>query len=85
MKYIYKPIGVCTTQMIFEINDGVIKNFIAINGCAGYTIGMSKMLQGQKIDDVIKRLRHIKCGKRKTSCPDQIAIALQKYKKLYKK
>ena len=65
----------------FFIENNIIKSLRIIGGCAGNTVGLSKMLEGQNIDEVIKRLKDIPCGYRGTSCPDQIAIALEKYKK----
>ncbi len=81
MEYVYIPEGVCSQKMIFNIENNIIKSLKIIGGCAGNTVGLSKMLEGQNIDEVIKRLKGIPCGYRGTSCPDQIATALEKYKK----
>jgi len=81
MEYIYIPEGVCSQKMIFNIENNIIKSLRILGGCAGNTKGLSKMLEGQSIDEVIKKLKGIPCGFRGTSCPDQIAIALEKYKK----
>ena len=59
----------------------IIKSVKIIGGCPGNTVGLSKLLEGQNIDDVIKKLKGIPCGYKGTSCPDQIAKALEKYKK----
>ncbi len=80
MKYIYKPEGVCSREMIFEIEDGIIKDLQVVGGCPGNIIGVSKLIIGKTIDEVIKLLKGIPCGTRGTSCPDQVAIALEKYK-----
>lgn len=80
MKYIYKPEGVCSKEMIFEIEDGIIKDLQVVGGCPGNIIGVSKLIIGKTIDEVIKLLKGIPCGTRGTSCPDQVAIALEKYK-----
>lgn len=80
MKYIYKPEGVCSREMIFEIEDGVIKDLQVVGGCPGNIIGVSKLIIGKTIDEVINLLKGIPCGTRGTSCPDQVAIALEKYR-----
>lgn len=81
VKYIYKPEGVCSREMIFEIEDGIIKDLQVVGGCPGNIIGVSKLIIGKTIDEVIKLLKGIPCGTRGTSCPDQVAIALEKYRK----
>lgn len=81
MEYIYEPQGVCSTKMIFEIEDNVIKSLRVINGCNGNLKGISELVKGMNIDDVIAKLKGIQCGFRPTSCPDQIARALEEFKK----
>lgn len=83
MKYTYTPQGVCSMEMIFEIEGNVIKDLQIIGGCPGNTVGVSQLIKGKTIDEVIKSLKGIPCGRRGTSCPDQVAIALQEYKKKY--
>lgn len=80
MEYIYKPQGVCSTEMIFEIENNIIKSLKVINGCNGNLKGISELVKGMNIDDVIAKLKGIQCGFRPTSCPDQIARALEEYK-----
>ena len=80
MEYRYTPQGVCSTQIIVEIENGVIKNLKVINGCNGNLQGIASLVKGMNIDEVIKRLKGIKCGFKNTSCPDQIARALEKIK-----
>ncbi len=77
--YKYKPTGVCSTEMIFELEDGVIENLEVMNGCNGNLKGISALVRGQKIEDVIDRLEGITCRSKPTSCPDQIAQALKSY------
>ncbi len=81
MQYTYKPQGVCSMQMIFEIDNNIIKSLKIIGGCPGNTVGVSKLVEGKNIDEVIEMLKGIPCGSRETSCPDQIARALEEYKK----
>ena len=82
MKYTYNPEGVCSMQMIFDREDNIIKSLKIIGGCPGNTIGVSRLVEGRTIDDVIKMLKGIECGVKGTSCPDQVAIALENYKKV---
>ena len=81
MEYRYKPSGVCSTEMIFDIDEeDIIQDLKVINGCNGNLKGISKLIKGMKVDDVIEKLSGILCGYRNTSCPDQIARALKEYK-----
>ena len=81
MEYKYTPQGVFSMQMIFEIEDNVIKSLKIIGGCPGNTIGVSRLVVGKSVDEVIEMLKGIPCGGRGTSCPDQVAVALEEYKK----
>ena len=81
MEYIYNPKGVCSMRMIFNIEGNIVKSLKIIGGCPGNTIGVSKLVEGKNIEEVIQMLKGIPCGNRGTSCPDQIAIALEEYKK----
>ena len=81
MEYIYTPKGVCSMQMIFNIDNNIIKSLKIIGGCPGNTIGVSRLVVGKTVDEVIEMLKGIPCGGRGTSCPDQVAIALEEYKK----
>ena len=83
MRYEYRPEGVCSSQIIFDIdeNTNTIIDLKVINGCNGNLKGISSLVKGMKIDDVISKLDGIKCGFRNTSCPDQISRALKEYLK----
>lgn len=81
MEYKYTPQGVCSMQMIFEIDNNIIKSLRIIGGCPGNTIGVSRLVVGKSVDEVIEMLKGIPCGSRGTSCPDQVARALEEYKK----
>ena len=81
MEYKYTPQGVCSMQMIFEIDNNIIKSLKIIGGCPGNTLGVSRLVVGKSVDEVIEILKGIPCGTRGTSCPDQVAIALEEYKK----
>ena len=81
MEYKYTPEGVCSMQMIFEIENNIIKKLKIVGGCPGNTVGVSKLVEGRNIDEVIEMLKGIPCGIKVTSCPDQVARALEEYKK----
>lgn len=82
MKYFeFTPSGVCSKKMRFTIENDIIKNVEIIGGCAGNSLGIIALCKDQPIDYVIDKLKGIKCGFKSTSCPDQLALALEKYKK----
>lgn len=78
MEYKYEPEGVCSQQMIIEVDGEIIKKVTIQGGCAGNTVGVSRLVEGMKIEEAIKRLKGIPCGYKETSCPDQLARALEK-------
>lgn len=80
MEYRYKPQGVCSYEMIIEIEGNTIKKVTIEGGCAGNTVGVSRLVEGMKIEEAIKRLKGIPCGFKGTSCPDQLAKALEDIK-----
>ena len=73
----YKTKGVCSSNIEFEVEDGIVKKVAFIGGCNGNTKGISALVEGMKVEDVIARLEGIRCGLRNTSCPDQLAKALK--------
>lgn len=78
MRYTTK--GVCAQAIDIEVNDGVIESVRFVGGCNGNTQGVAALCKGMKVDDAISRLKGIKCGFKGTSCPDQLAIALESMK-----
>lgn len=80
MVYSYEPKGVCSMQMNIEVEGNIIKSVKIIGGCAGNTQGVAALVAGMEIDEAIKRLKGIDCMGRGTSCPDQLAIALEEIK-----
>ncbi|MBO4729645.1 MAG: TIGR03905 family TSCPD domain-containing protein [Spirochaetaceae bacterium] len=76
----YKTSGTCSTKIDFDVTDGVVHNVKFTGGCSGNTQGVSALVEGMKVEDVISRLKGIRCGLRPTSCPDQLAKALESYK-----
>ena len=77
IEMIYKTKGVCSSNIEFEIQDGCVKNVVFVGGCNGNTQGISALVEGMKVEDVIQKLEGIRCGMRSTSCPDQLAKALK--------
>ena len=77
----YKPHGVCSRNIDIYINgeNDTIESVKFTGGCPGNAIGISSLIKGMKIDEVIARLKGIKCGYKNTSCPDQLAFALYDY------
>ena len=77
MEYRYRPSGVCSSEMIFDIDENthIINELKVINGCNGNLKGISSLVKGMKVEDVITKLSGITCGFRQTSFPDQIATA----------
>ena len=77
MTYTYKTHGTCSREIQFEVNDGIVGNVKFIGGCNGNLQGIGHLVEGMKVEDVIGRLKSIDCGGRGTSCPDQLAKALE--------
>ena len=79
--YEYKTTGTCSSKIVFDVyeEDGVkrVKDVQFVGGCHGNTQGISKLVEGMRVDEVISRLQGIKCGFKPTSCPDQLANALK--------
>lgn len=80
MVYEFTPRGVCSRKMIFEIENGIITDLNVVGGCNGNLKGISSLVKGMSVEDVIERLSGIKCGMKSTSCPDQMANALRQFK-----
>lgn len=77
MIYEFTPHGVCSQKMLIEVEDGIVRDVKVIGGCHGNLQGISALVKGMKIEDVIERLEGIRCGMKSTSCPDQLARALK--------
>lgn len=81
MTYEFTPRGVCSQKMIIDVEDGVVRELQVFGGCNGNLKGISSLVKGMKIEDVIERLEGIHCGMKPTSCPDQLARALKEMSK----
>jgi uncharacterized protein (TIGR03905 family) len=79
MIFKYRPQGVCSQEITLDIDDNhIIRSCSFYGGCSGNTQGVSRLVTGQKAEDVIAALEGIRCGPRPTSCPDQLSKALKK-------
>lgn len=76
MQYEYKTHGTCASKILLDVEDGIVKSVRFIGGCSGNTQGVAKLVEGMPVDEVITRLKGIRCGMKQTSCPDQLAQAL---------
>ncbi|GHV88004.1 TSCPD domain-containing protein [Spirochaetia bacterium] len=72
----YKPKGTCSTKITFTIDDNKIHGVCFKHGCEGNLSGISKLVEGMDAEELVKTLKGIQCGRRGTSCPDQLAIAV---------
>lgn len=77
MKFVYKTEGTCSRGIEVEAEDGIVKHVSFDGGCHGNTQGVSALVQGMKVEEVISRLEGIRCKTKPTSCPDQLARALR--------
>ena len=77
MTYTFTPHGVCSRRMTVELEDGIIRNVQVEGGCNGNLQGISRLVVGMKATDAIERMKGISCGGKPTSCPDQLARALE--------
>ena len=73
----FKTSGVCSRMIVVDTEDGVITDCKFVGGCAGNTQGVAALVVGMKVEDAIGRIKGIKCGFKATSCPDQLASALE--------
>ena len=74
----YKTQGTCSRQVNVEVEDDIITSCSFVGGCSGNTQGVAALVIGMKVGDAIKKIKGIKCGFKPTSCPDQLARALEK-------
>ena len=77
MEYKYKTRGTCAREISFQLEDGIIKNVSFFGGCNGNLKGIAALIEGRRAEEIIPLIKGIKCGFKPTSCPDQLANALQ--------
>ena len=79
MVFEYVPRGVCARKMVIDVENGIVNQVQIIGGCHGNSQGVSALVKGMKVEDVISRLNGIDCNGKGTSCPAQLANALRQY------
>lgn len=77
MKTTYIPHGVCSRQIDIDLEDNIIKSVTFYGGCHGNLQGIARLVEGMSAEEAIRRIRGIRCGHKNTSCPDQLAQALE--------
>ncbi len=77
----YKTKGTCARTVVVDVEDGVITDCAFVGGCSGNTQGVASLVVGMKAEDAIAKIKGIKCGMKSTSCPDQLALALEEISK----
>ena len=77
MHFTYRTKGTCSQEILFDVDGKTVKNIEFIGGCNGNLKGIAKLLPGMKAEDAIARMEGTTCGRKPTSCPDQIAQALK--------
>lgn len=77
MKLTYHPKGTCSARMDVEVTDGIVRALEVQGGCDGNLQGIARLVVGMPAEEVIRRLRGIRCGYKATSCPDQLSKALE--------
>lgn len=80
MQYEHQNNGTCSRSVLFDIEDGKVKNVQYIGGCNGNLKGIGALVEGMEVDEAIRRMEGIQCGMKATSCPDQLAQALKEVK-----
>lgn len=77
MNTVFVPKGVCARKINVEIENGIVKDVIISGGCDGNSQGLSALVRGRKAEEIISILRGTTCGRKNTSCPDQLSYALE--------
>lgn len=75
--YVFETEGTCSRNILLTVEDGILVHAEFVGGCSGNTQGIVRLAQGQKVEDVRRKLEGIRCGSKPTSCPDQLATALR--------
>ena len=77
----FKTRGTCSRTILLDVEDGIVTSCKFVGGCAGNTQGIASLVVGMRVEDVIEKTKGIKCGFKDTSCPDQLARALEQIEK----
>jgi len=75
--YNFSTKGVCAKKINFDIKEGTLTNVEFVGGCPGNLLGISTLVEGLAPEDAVNRLKGIRCGGKSTSCPDQLALAIE--------
>lgn len=75
--YTFAPRGVCSRKIDFTIENGIVKAVTFTGGCSGNTQGVAALCIGRPAEEVVSIIKGIRCGSKPTSCPDQLALALE--------
>ena len=78
MEYQFRPEGVCSQMMTVNIEDGMLVSLSTLAGCSGNLQGIAQLAKGRPVTEVIELLKGVKCGTKATSCPEQLALGLEK-------
>ena len=81
MVYTYTPRGTCSRKMVVDVEGDIIRDVKIEGGCSGNLQGITNLVRGMNVDEAIEKMKGIKCGFKNTSCPDQLAIALEQARK----
>ena len=76
----FKTSGTCAKEIKFRVDEDRVSNVEFVSGCPGNLMGIQALVDGLTVDEIINKFEGISCGKRPTSCPDQLARALKEYK-----
>ncbi|MDR3283958.1 MAG: TIGR03905 family TSCPD domain-containing protein [Treponema sp.] len=77
MRITYRPKGICPSLIEFDITDGIVREIFFTGGCEGNLRAVSALVDGKPVAEIVRMLKGIPCGRKKTSCPDQLALALE--------
>lgn len=77
MKTVYQTQGTCSSRIEVEVEEGIVRHVAFWGGCNGNLQGICRLVEGMKVEDVLKKLEGVRCGHRDTSCPDQLCKALR--------
>ena len=80
MRLEYRPRGVCSQRIEIDVEDGCVQDVKLTGGCSGNLQGISRLVKGMPVEEVISRVEGIRCGFKPTSCPDQLAQALKQFR-----
>lgn len=78
MQYTYVPQGVCSREMRVEVKDGIVTSVQIVGGCSGNIQALCRLVEGLDAQKAIEKISGIRCGFKNTSCPDQLAKAIQR-------